>query len=361
MSFELVNTSVPKGLRDRIGWANVVETEGMPPGLDMVLEEMSGFDIDPRVTAADEIDWCHRIASLQGRAYTVLSRIAACGADWSGRPNRIAHHLVIDPKERPRAGPAWVLSRFDAFETGVPKVERRPSGPNVPPGDLAPRVPSSWERAGLDPGWAGVLASALLDGGGANTYLILPSLGNTLELLEDVFALVPPERRWTITFSTRFARVPPSTRCQLRCVREGAPGVPVLLAEPGCRKFAPRPGASAGDSPAAEAARSGREVQPSTRTAPPRIEPRRLDTPVHAIPAAAPRERSDPVSREEPVRPSGGRAWKASRLSQSGRPESWRSGVSPGPRAWSFLDFWLIIWGIACAASGAIILFRSWT
>lgn len=287
MSFELIHTSVEKALRGGAGFSTAVATEGLPPGVEPVLAELSAFEVDAaRAPGADEVDWCHRIVTLQGRSYTVLSRVAACGPDWSGRPNRVAHHVVVDASERPAAGPAWALANFGQFAGTVPAVEWRKSGPRIPSGSVGPRVPANWSAAGFDPGWAGMVAASLLDGGGATVYVVLPGGCKVLSLIEDVFALLPEDRRWNFTFSTRYQRVPASVRCQLRCVRAGAPGVANLLAEPGCRKIIVTAGGTAGDSPAAEDARAGRGVTPTTRTVSTRIEPVKLPTPVHVEPKA---------------------------------------------------------------------------
>lgn len=357
MTFELVNTSVPKGLRDRVGFTNVVVTEGLPPGLEPLLEELSAYDIETRRPGAgEEIDWCHRIVTVQGRSFTVLSRIAACGADWTGRPNRIAHHLVLDVHDRARAGPAWVLARFPGFAAEAPPVERRIAGPDIPQGQLEPRIAAAWERAGFDPGWAGVLGTALLDGGGAATYLVLPSLVDALDLLEDVFALLPEERRWTVTFSTRFARVPTSTRCQLRCVRQGAPGLAVLLAEPGCRVVTPKPGVSAGESPGAVSARAGHELKATQRAVSARIEPRLLDTPVQEerrvvaplagsgiAPGSVPHVPASPPS--DPDAP----GTVAARRQGSG-------GTARDGRRMAPLDVFLFLWAIGCLVASLFVL-----
>jgi hypothetical protein len=89
MSFEFVHTSVAKGLRGDSGFAVAVATRGLPPALEPALAELSAYDFDGnRAVGADAIDWAHRILSVAGRSYTVLSRTAPCGSDWSGRPNR---------------------------------------------------------------------------------------------------------------------------------------------------------------------------------------------------------------------------------------------------------------------------------
>jgi hypothetical protein len=76
---------------------------------------------------------------------------------------------------------------------------------------------------------------------------------------------MPEDRRWMVSFSTRFLRASANARCQLRCVREGSPGLHKLLAEPGVRQVVVRAGASAGESAAADAGRNGTAVVVAAR------------------------------------------------------------------------------------------------
>ncbi|MEY3143960.1 MAG: hypothetical protein RLY21_2453 [Planctomycetota bacterium] len=269
MSFEFVHTSVEKGIRGDSGFAIAVVTRGIPASLEPMLAELSAYDFDrTRAVGADRIDWAHRILSVHGKSYTVLSRTAPCGSDWSGRPNRIAHHLVVEPHERASAGPAWLLTRFARFCESVPTAEERGVGPSLPQGDEAPRPAHGWESAGFDRGWAGVVAQALLDAPSSAVCVVLPDEVDALPLASDVLAVVPADKRWLITFSTRFQRLPAGGRCQLRFLRAGASGVRAMLAEPGVRAIEVGRGVSAGDGDAANAAREGRLVEPTVRAAP---------------------------------------------------------------------------------------------
>ena len=304
MSFELVHASVQRGLRGGSGFATAVATRGMPPGLERALEELSAYDFDAvRSVGADRVDWSHRILTVQGRTYSVLSRIAPCGNDWSGRPNRIAHHVVLDAGERAAAGPAWMLARIAAFAASaseaVPAVEERPRGPQLPVGALPPRVAGAWTAAGFDAGWAGLVARMLLDHASAPCYLVLPAETDTLPLLEDVFALIPEDRRWHATFSTRFQRASAGAKCQVRCVRAGAPALPVLLAEPGTRHLTIDRGMPAGEAVAADAGRMGYPLEVVGRTDTTRVQPvlrgtadPRAGAPVRSATSAADASRS---------------------------------------------------------------------
>ena len=269
MSFELIHTSVPRGLRGDSGFATAVATRALPVGLESVLAELSAYDFDAnRCVGVDRVDWAHRILTLRGKSFTVLSRVAPCGNDSSGRPNRIAHHLVLDADERASAGPAWMLDAFSGFSHTVPPIAEPSEGPQLPTGSLEPRRATAWESAGFDPGWAGIVARTVLEAPNSVCYVVLPNELNALPLAADVLALLPIERRWHVSFSTRFQRLPAAAKCQIRFVRNNATGLSKLLNEPGVRQVTVTASVAADASPAAEAARSGRFVE-STLRAPP--------------------------------------------------------------------------------------------
>ncbi|MEY2796022.1 MAG: hypothetical protein RIR10_1738, partial [Planctomycetota bacterium] len=202
-----------------------------------------------------------------------LSRVAPNGVDASRRPNRIAHHLVLEPHERALGGPAWMLGQFGAFETGTPEVAERATLPVLPTGDLPVRAAQAWSAAGFDAGWAGIVAQALVDHPQAVVYVVLPEALDALPLVIDVLALMPNDRRWHVTFSTRPLVVLPHVRCQLRFVRAEAPGLARMLAEPGARVVRVERDEDAGESDAANAARRGQTVEPTSRPVNTRVNP----------------------------------------------------------------------------------------
>ncbi|MFM7259915.1 MAG: hypothetical protein ACKO3W_04860, partial [bacterium] len=187
--------------------------------------------------------------------------------------NRIAHHLVLEQHERAGAGPAWVLGQFTRFETGTPEIAERERSPVIPSGDLAARPATAWEVAGFDPGWAGIVAQALLDAPQATVYVVLPEMLGVLPLVIDVLALLPADRRWHVTFSTRPLVFLPHVRCQLRFVRADAPGLARLLAEPSSRVIRVEANVDAGESDAAMAARRGATIEPSVRPTNTKVHP----------------------------------------------------------------------------------------
>jgi hypothetical protein len=148
-----------------------------------------------------------------------------------------------------------------------------------------------------------VVAQALLDAPNSVVCVVLPDEVDALPLVSDVLALVPADRRWLVTFSTRFQRLPAGGRCQLRFLRAGASGVRAMLAEPGVRAFEVARGASAGDGAAANAAREGRLLEPTVRAAPSlRVNPVLQSAPVldespsFEVRAATPRRAGDALA-----------------------------------------------------------------
>src|SRR5689334_7106706 len=86
----------------------------MPAPLATALESLSGYrpayppsdarsHLNPVVTS-------HLKVQVAGRSWHVLSRIADYGLDYSQRPNKLAHHVVLDPGELVEAGPADLLN-----------------------------------------------------------------------------------------------------------------------------------------------------------------------------------------------------------------------------------------------------------
>ncbi len=114
---------------------------------------------------------------------------------------------MLGPDEQPEGGPAlgphatawptttrsdFLLPAWDGFVGTIP-AGRRPR-----PGDRRPGKCLNWERAGFDPGWAGVLAEAFLatpDPRPPLPHRTRPDL-NLLPLIEDAVSLLPIERRW---------------------------------------------------------------------------------------------------------------------------------------------------------------------
>lgn len=168
MSQELHYTSVPRGLKPGSrGFCTVGLTAHMPGPLVERLEALSGYQPvfpphDPSA-ALNPIVFSHLRLTIGGKVMNVLSRIGPAGLDYSGRPNKYAHHVVLEGSERPEGGPAWLLSQTGFMQSEWDGEPREFSIGRVPPqGDRPAGLARAWQALTGDGGWAGVLAESFL-------------------------------------------------------------------------------------------------------------------------------------------------------------------------------------------------------
>ena len=227
MSQELHYTSAPRGLKPGSrGFCTVATTPNLSGPMAERLESLSGYQPvyppgDP-AAALNPVVHAHVKLSIAGRHLHVLSRIGPAGLDYSSRPNKYAHHVVLEPGEGPRAGPAWLLAQPAFVESiwhGEPRV--LPAGRVPPAGDRPAGVAHNWKMRTGDAGWGGVLAEAFLADPRRPAYLVFRPGTDLLPLFEEAIALLPASRRWDVEFSTYFAQLPPGISCSWRGVLEG--------------------------------------------------------------------------------------------------------------------------------------------
>lgn len=225
---EIVYTSAEKGLKQGSrGFCTVVSTAGMSLALAERLESMSGyrhaFPLHYPQASMNPVCFSHVTTRLAGKSLHVISRVADAGQDYTGRSNKLAHHLVIDNVASMPAGPARLMA-----EPGV-IVERWDGNVrNIPPRELrcAP-LPSSiplvaWQSLTGDEGWAGAVAEQLLQNPAPVSIIFKPGT-DTLTLVREVLDLIPAPQRWNVTFSTYFTRLLAGAECQLRFVLNDTP------------------------------------------------------------------------------------------------------------------------------------------
>ncbi|MEZ6121670.1 MAG: hypothetical protein R3C49_00685 [Planctomycetaceae bacterium] len=223
---EIIYTSAPKGLKQGSrGFCTVVSTAGMGANLAERLESMSGyrhhFPLHDPQASLNPVNYAHVTTRMAGEKLHVISRICNAGQDYTGRTNKLAHHLVIDRPQTLPAGPARVLadpsvmvSTWDGqVATIAPRTLQNPTAPT-------PVRLSAWKKVTGDGGWAGSVAEQLLSSK-APIHIIYPPGVDTQPLLIEVLDLIPVSQRWNITFSTYFTRLLPGTECQLRFVLDG--------------------------------------------------------------------------------------------------------------------------------------------
>ena len=231
MSQELHYTSAPRGLRPGSqGYCTVACTAQMPGNLAERLEGLSAYrhvyaPHDPRA-AYNPVAYSHLSVMVAGTPIHVVSRIGAAGLDYTDRANKYAHHVALDASELPRGGPAWLLSQpgflRESWDGHIGYLDQTHAVP-VPQGGDRPRACQAWQDATGDAGWAGVLAEAFLTGKNPVVFLVFEPGMNLLPLLAEAEALLPPERRWDVTFNTYFTGVPQGVTCAWRGVVRGSP------------------------------------------------------------------------------------------------------------------------------------------
>jgi len=221
---ELIYTSVPKGLAaGRSGFCTAAYTEGIPKPLILTCESLSSyrhlFPPGDRQEALNPVLFAHAIVTRMDKPFSVVSRVSAYGADYSGRTNMLAHHLVLSPEHRVPQGPARVLQ--------IPHLMRcewtqEPAilpfspwlGAAVEP--LTYRA-NAWEKLTGWAGWAGVLANSFVEQPRRAVYLIFQPGLELLPLLTEAIDLLPPALRWQATFSTYCTALPQGVECLWRC------------------------------------------------------------------------------------------------------------------------------------------------
>lgn len=191
------------------GFCTVLCTHGMAPNIVRRLEQMSGythpFDVHDKRSLDNPVLFRSREISIGGIRYVVLSRIADLRAEHSGRSNKLAHHLLLTEDEFVSSGPAAVMSRSTAtireFNGVVKEVAPKPS---VMLSATPFRGPcNAWNKLAGDAGWAGAIADRLQKSGSEGYVKVIFPLGaDCIALVDEVFALLPEDKRWSISFST---------------------------------------------------------------------------------------------------------------------------------------------------------------
>lgn len=186
------------------------------------MESFSGYSHHEATGGDTPVNHSHFVVRIQRKVYHILSRVADAGKDYSGRTNKIAHHLALTSAETQRfpGGPA---SLFADDKFWITEWEDDPQ--ELPPNRLPVGACSAsdnfetWDYVFRDKGWAGVPAG-IVAGDMRPVSIIVPSTAHNLDLLSEAMLLVPPEQRWEICFATYFLRQAPGTVCHWKFVLE---------------------------------------------------------------------------------------------------------------------------------------------
>lgn len=99
MPRQLIYTSAPHLLESgKTGFGTVARSKGLAPRLVRMLERVSQL---PRNCPEENPGavFTYRVIDIDGVHYHVLSRLVCSGADYSGRSNHLAHHLICTREE----------------------------------------------------------------------------------------------------------------------------------------------------------------------------------------------------------------------------------------------------------------------
>ncbi len=224
MSFEIVYTSSLRGLNGGgRGFCTVAATNGIPRPLQEKLESLSGYrHLHSPGSKRNAVNYCCQTIRIQQEPYVVLSRIADAGNDFSGRSNKIAHHLALSLNEAraTNSPPTALLADRDFWYTkwsGEPLWLPADRMPTPAPFDKVPC--DTWKSTFGDAGWAGIVARSAANDS-EPVFVILPEACNALGLVNESLQLLPPRMHWKVSFSTYFARTS-GGECHWRFLRDG--------------------------------------------------------------------------------------------------------------------------------------------
>jgi hypothetical protein len=199
----------------------------MPVNLIQLAESLSAYKNlyapnDPNYKLNPPVHAHHRFVS-GGQSLSVLSRVVPYGSDYSGRTNKLAHHVIARSNEMASMNPAMIMTQEGFFlEQWESKPQHLPSEKRIPAcPDLASPA-TNWKTVTGDAGWAGVVAQSYLDTPTRPVVLVFEPGMEMLPLLAEVIQLLPPERRSAVTFNTYLTSMIQGTECWARCCLPGS-------------------------------------------------------------------------------------------------------------------------------------------
>ena len=203
MAWQLIYTSAPRLLEaGRSGFGTVARHRQISPLLVSTIERASQFARLPGLDSGRVI-YCHRIVAVAGGRFHVLSSIRDAGADYTGRTNHIAHHLIAEPREVAALGargasPADVLLAMRWATAWDEPPRFLETADEIALATFAPQTGAHWTKATGDANNAWLL----VNGEASRGAYLLNGSGTDLRGLFAASLRLSPDRLWQVPFTT---------------------------------------------------------------------------------------------------------------------------------------------------------------
>ncbi len=203
MAWQLIYTSAPRLLEaGRSGFGTVARHRQISPLLVSAIERASQFARLQGLDAGRTI-YCHRIIAVAGGRFHVLSCIRDAGADYTGRTNHIAHHVIAEQREVAALGtsgpsPADVLLAIPwraAWDEAPRFLE---ADDEISLANFTAQTGTQWTQVTGDQRNAWLLAA----GEASRGAYLLHAPGTDLRALFAESLRLAPDRLWQIPFTT---------------------------------------------------------------------------------------------------------------------------------------------------------------
>jgi hypothetical protein len=300
MAWQLIYTSAPRGLvAGRSGFCTVARHREIRDGLVTAIERFSQYDRSGRAAGSPSpVVYAHRIVRLGGSSFHVLSCTRDAGADYTGRTNHLAHHLICEPHELANApSPAEVLRQmaWQRVWTDAPRYFGLEEVVDLRRFHRTAELPAlTWQGVTGD---AGCAAMPLESGALAGCFWLYPAEAGEQHLLplvaESLLLLDPsgrsPEKLWQVPFTTYLQATDHAADFFWRGCWQGAPAANAAQSARQTLDFTQPRNLRAPENQIADMARRGRTAAPE-KTA---VAPAAAVTPMETAPPVALADSSD--------------------------------------------------------------------
>jgi hypothetical protein len=219
---QIIFTSLPKTLTGGSGYGIAAATPDCPR---LALEEvtkLAGYsEIYPASHPSKDQNPINYFFVKQSGFY-ILGRLSSAPNDYSGRFNYLGQFYIFGAESLPDCGPAELLKSLpfiDRFE-GEARYLTPTSLPIIP--KKGPIVCKSWQQWMGNAGWAGAAADQIMSGSQINILYATECRGQeALNLLAELFTLLPKPSIWQTTFATHVEGFPKGTATRIRMLQNG--------------------------------------------------------------------------------------------------------------------------------------------